>query len=275
MSQYVSRSEYDNLQSQFSRSEGRAKTSQRLLSVAQQMGYNDADSFADALPGLMASQTTTQPQTFANQYPGGEQFAESQRPTHRYEGPSLDDIDDRISKRLDVQQAINSHDLGRDSESQLIASIIGNEGAFGGVFNGVESGDFGSVFDAAYSGSGSAASEIVASAIDNVMYGMSSKYGDEVPENLRGKTMPINDPEMMNKVRDRVVEGLKELAAMSVFAASKKGLQTAPSPEMEESKGTGEEKTFDELIQERSDKVASFSADRFDDLMKSGVPNSQ
>mgnify|MGYP003654168872 CR=1 FL=1 len=271
MSQYVSKQDFEQLQNNYNRAEGRVKSSQKLLSLAQQMGYSDADSFADALPGMMSSrQQQTQPQTFAGQYPDVQQ--EDHRPTHRNDGPSLDDIDQRITQRLGYQQSMNTHELGRDAESKLITSIIGGEGAFGGVFDGVETGEFGSVFDAAYSGSGSAASEIVASAIDNAMYGMSSKYSDDSPESLQGRTMPISDPEVMNKVRDRVVEGLKELAAMSVFAASKKGLQTAPSPEMAESEGTEipRKDTFAQL----GENVEKFSTGRFDDLMASGMPSS-
>ena len=272
MSQYVSKEEYNQLQNNYNRAEGRAKSSQKLLSLAQQMGYSDADAFADAIPGLMASQQPQrmQEQTFQGQYPNT-QAQEEQRPTHR-EGPSLEDIDNRITERLGYQQAMNTHTSGRDAEAQLIAAMIGGEGAFGGVFDGIEQGDYASIFDAAYSGSGSAASEIVASAIDNVMYGMTQKYGDGTPENLQGRSMPINDPEVMNKVRDRVVEGLKELAAMSVFAASKKGLETAPSPEMESVEGSVF--TEEDKREEREEKLAGFVGSRFDDLMGGGKPSS-
>ena len=270
MSNYVSRDEYSNLQEQFNRSEGRAKTAQRLLSVAQQMGYSDMDSLADALPGMMTPPSQPQ-QNVYDQYPGGQQFQqEQQRPTHR-EGPSLEDIDQRIVEKLGIQQAMNSHQLGRDSERQLLASIIADDN-FKAIFDGMEQGEYSSIFDAAYSGSGSAASEIVASAIDNMMYGQAGKYGEDSPENLRGRTMPITDPEVMNTVRDRVVEGLKELAAMSVFAASKKGLQTDPSPEMVESEGKDipRKDTLDALGKD----VANFSKGRFDDLMATGQPSS-
>ena len=104
------------------------------------------------------------------------------------------------------------------------------------------------------------------------MYGQAQKYGDDAPENLRGKTMPINDPEVMNSVRSRMVEGLKELAAMSVFAASKKGLQTAPSPEMAES--VGEDVPMKDTLKEMGEDVSKFSSSRFDDLMASGTPSS-
>ena len=104
------------------------------------------------------------------------------------------------------------------------------------------------------------------------MYGQAQKYGDDAPENLRGKTMPINDPATMNTVRDRMVEGLKELAAMSVFAASKKGLQTAPSPEMAES--VGEDVPMKDTLKEMGEDVSKFSSSRFDDLMASGTPSS-
>jgi|SaaInl4_135m_RNA_FD_contig_31_1226873_length_2943_multi_24_in_0_out_0_4 hypothetical protein len=272
MSNYVSRDDYDNLQGQFTRSEGRAKTAQRLLNVAQQMGYSDMDALANALPGMTAVQPSQQPQqNVYDQYPGGQEFyQEQQRPTHR-EGPSLEDIDQRIVAKLGIQQAMNSHQVGRDSENQLLASLIADEN-FNSIFQGLEQGEHPSVFDAAYSGSGSAASEIVASAIDNMMYGNTSKYGEDAPENLRGRTMPITDPGTMDTVRDRVVEGLKELAAMSVFAASKKGLQTAPSPEMVESEGKDipRKDTLDALGAD----VANFSTSRFDDLLSSGKPSS-
>jgi len=266
MTNYVSRSEYDNLQTQFNRSEGRAKTSQRLLSLAQEMGYNDADSFAEALPGLVGNQKHNSTDTPENQY----STLDEQRPSHR-ESPTLDDIDERISQRLGYQQAMNTHNLGREAEMQLITSIINDEN-FTDIFKDIEKGDFNNVFDAAYSGAGSAASEIVASAIDNVMYGMSSKYGDDSPESLQGKTKPITDPEVLSKVQSRVVEGLKELAAMSVFAASKKGLQTAPSPEMIESEGT--EIPRKDTLTQLGENVEKFSAGRFDDLMASGMPSS-
>ncbi len=275
MSQYVSKSDFDQLQNNYNRAEGRSKGSQKLLSVAQQMGYTDADSFADAIPGLMSSQQPVQrqsQQTFQGQYPDMTE-ADNQRPTHR-EGPSIDDIDARITQRLGYQQAMNTHDMSRDSEAQLLSSMIGGEGAFGGVFDGIDKKDFGSVFDAAYSGSGTAASEIVASAIDNVMYGLSSKYEDGSPDSLQGKTMPINDPATMNLVRDRVVEGLKELAAMSVFAASQKGLETAPSKMMEDS-AQGFEFTEEHKRDEREEKLSDFANSRFDDLIGGNMPSSQ
>lgn len=272
MSSYVSREEYNNLQGQFSRSEGRAKTAQRLLNVAQQMGYSDMDSLADALPGLSNPQPSQQPQqNVYDQYPGGRDFYnEQQRPTDT-EGPSLEDIDQRIVEKLGIQQATNSHEIGRESENQLLASLIADEN-FSSIFDGLEQGEHSSVFDAAYSGSGSAASEIVASAIDNMMYGNTTKYGEDAPENLRGRTMPITDPNTMNTVRDRVVEGLKELAAMSVFAASKKGLQTAPSPEMEQAQGF--EFTEEHKREERETKLSDFANSRFGDLMGGGNPSS-
>jgi hypothetical protein len=271
MSQYVSKEEYNELQNNYNRAEGRSKSSQKLLSLAQQMGYSDADSFADAIPGLMSSQEQRQaPQTFQGQYP--DMSEEEQRPTHR-EGASLEDIDNRITERLGYQQAMNTHTSGRDAESQLLTAMIGAEGAFGGVFDGIDKGEYSTIFDAAYSGSGSAASEIVASAIDNMMYGMTEKYGDNTPENLQGRSMPINNPEVMNKVRDRVVEGLKELAAMSVFAASKKGLETAPSPQMEVAEGSVF--TEEQMKDEREEKLSNFANSRFDDLMGGGSPSSK
>lgn len=272
MTNYVSRDEYSNLESQLNRSEGRAKTAQKLLSVAQQMGYPDMDTLAEALPGMMKQSPQQEaPKNVYNQYPGGDEFyQEQQRPTHR-EGLTVEDIDSRISERLGHQQAMNTHNLGRDAESKLIASIMTDDN-FSSIFEGIEKGEFNSVFDAAYSGAGSAASEIVASAIDNVMYGKASRYGEDSIENLQGKTIPIDDSEVMDQVRDRVVEGLKELAAMSVFAASKKGLQTAPSPEMAESQGTDVPRK--DTLEELGENVAQFSSGRFEDLMKTGQPSS-
>ncbi len=84
--------------------------------------------------------------------------------------------------------------------------------------------------------------------------------------------MPINDPATMNLVRDRVVEGLKELAAMSVFAASQKGLETAPSGTMEATEGF--EFTEEHKREERETKLSDFANGRFDDLIGGNMPSS-
>lgn len=263
----VSRSEYTSLQEQLGRAEGRAKQSQRLSSLAEQYGYQNLDALADA---LQTSFSNSQQQ---NQQPSGyyspRENTQPQRETHRSEEITPEMIDQRIKTQIGLNEAISSHNLGREAEGKMIDQLLASSD-FASIFDGLEAGDYGSIFDAAYSGAGSAAAEIVASAIDNAIYGATERYGDDAPETLRGKSMPLKDSAAFEQVQSRVLEGLKELAAMSVFAASKQGMSDA-APAVAD----GEEVSLSDQKEERDEQIRQWAQDKFNDLESSGNPASQ
>ena len=122
--------------------------------------------------------------------------------------------------------------------------------------------------NAAYSGGASAASELVASAIDNAIYGLSDRYGDDAPEGLRGRSMPIKDPAVFQKVHDRVMEGLKELSAMSVFAATQQGMTDPPVEDdpIAPVALSGDKMNTSEAREKRVEEMNSLIQQKFDDL---------
>jgi hypothetical protein len=264
----VSRSEYSNLQEQLSRAEGRAKASQRLSSAAESLGYSDPNQLADYLQQSAAQQkqyqdqvSQYQQQQYAQQYyPQGYQ---QQQPQQSSVTPQM--IDSRINQHIGVSQANSSHELHREAEQNFINQMITNP-EMAKIFEGVEAGEHGNVFNAAYSGAGSAASEIIASAIDNAIYGLSTQYGDDAPERLRGRSMPINDPETFQKVQNRVMEGLKELSAMSVFAATQKGMSDPPPADLLPVNFSGDELSNSEAKEKRAKEISGFIQSSYDDM---------
>ena len=261
----VSRSEYTSLQDQLGRAEGRAKQSQRLSSLAEQYGYSNLDSLADALQTSFGQQGQQQSQP-SGYLSSREQPQQPQRQTHRSEEFTPEMIDERIKNQIGLNEAVSSHNLGREAEGKMIDQLLSSSD-LSSIFEGVESGEYGSVFDAAYSGAGSAASEIIASAIDNAIYGATDRYGDDAPEALRGKSMPLRDSEAFEKVQSRVLEGLKELAAMTVFAASKQGM-SEPDP------ASGEEVTLSDQRDERAEQIRDWTQKHFEDIDSAGNPTS-
>jgi hypothetical protein len=261
----VSRSDYDGLQQRLSRAEGRAKSMQRLLSVAKQYGYNDVEEFADAMQNQYQAEQAATPQPTQGNFESPDQ-----RPTTRSDYVTEEMIDQRIDSRLKTSEMMSTHNTGRDSENQLISGLISSDN-FKSIFGEVEQGDYGSIFDAAYSGAGSAASEIVASAIDNAIFGASEKYGTDYPENLQGKSMPIKDPAVIERVQSRVMDGLKELAAMAVFNASAKGLSD-PKPVTEDAVGQEIDPKASE--EDRQKAISEWAQGRYDDLSSPGEPAS-
>ncbi len=260
----VSRSELTSLQEQLGRAEGRAKQSQRLSSLAEQYGYSNLDSLADALQTSFGqnSQQQSQPSSYVPQ------TQQTQRDTHRSEEITPEMIDQRIKSQIGLNEAVSSHNLGREAEGKMIDQLLSSSD-LSSIFEGIEVGEYGSVFDAAYSGAGSAAAEIIASAIDNAIYGAADRYGDDAPENLRGKSMPLRDSAAFEQVQGRVLEGLKELAAMSVFAASKQGMSDA------QPLADGQEVNLSDQKDERDEQIRQWAQDKFNDLDSSGNPASQ
>ena len=261
----VSRSEYNNLQEQLSRAEGRAKTSQRLSSAAESLGYSDPNQLADYLQQSAAQQKQYQDQV--SQYQ--QQYAQQYYPQgyqQQQQQPSVtpEMIDNRINQHIGVSQANSSHELNREAEQNLINQMITNP-EMAKIFNGVEAGEYGNVFNAAYSGAGSAASEIIASAIDNAIYGLSTQYGDDAPEGLRGRSMPINDPETFQKVQSRVMEGMKEISAMSVFAATQKGMTDPPPAAPIPVAISGDELSNSEAKEKRAKEISGFIQQSYED----------
>ena len=264
----VSRSEYTSLQEQLGRAEGRAKQSQRLSSLTEQYGYSSLDSLADALQTSFSqnSQQQSQPSGYLS---SREQPQQPQRDTHRSEEITPEMIDQRIKNQIGLNEAVSSHNLGREAEGKMIDQLLSSSD-LADIFKDIEVGEYGSVFDAAYSGAGSAAAEIIASAIDNAIYGATERYGDDAPDQLRGKSMPLRDSAAFEQVQGRVLEGLKELAAMSVFAASKQGM-TDSVPDQAE----GEELTLSETKEKRAEQIRNWTQQAYDDEMNSGQPSSQ
>ena len=267
----VSRAEYSQLQEQLSRAEGRAKSAQRLTAAAESMGYSDLDQLTDHMQQSAAQrkqyqdQMTQYQQAYAQQY-YPQQYQQSQSVT-----PEM--IDGRINQVMSITQANSAHELGREAEANFIGQMISSP-EFSKIFEGVEPGEYGSVFNAAYSGGGSAASELVASAIDNAIYGLSDRYGDDAPEGLRGRSMPIKDPAVFQKVHDRVMEGLKELSAMSVFAATQQGM--ADPQEMSQPVAVeGEELSPSDLKEKRAREISEWTQQRFEDAASAGQPSSK
>ena len=260
----VSRSEYTSLQEQLGRAEGRAKQSQRLSSLAEQYGYSNLDSLADALQTSFGqnSQQQSQPSGYLSS-----REEPTQRQTHRSEEITPEMIDQRIKSQIGLNEAVSSHNLGREAEGKMIDQLLSSSD-LSSIFEGVEVGEYGSVFDAAYSGSGSAAAEIIASAIDNAIYGATDRYGDDAPEQLRGKSMPLRDSAAFEQVQGRVLEGLKELAAMTVFAASKQGMSDAQPP------ADGQEVTLSDQKDERDEQIRQWAQQKFEDLDAAGNPAS-
>ena len=178
-----------------------------------------------------------------------------------------DMIEKKIAEAVGASQASSAHDLAREAESNLISKLITNP-ELAKIFEGIEAGEHGDVFNAAYSGGGSAAAELVASAIDNAIYGLSEKYGDDAPEGLRGRSIPIKDPAVFQKVQDRVMEGLKELSAMSVFAATKQGMTDPPVEEKPIAPValSGDHLTTSEAREKRVEEMNSLIQQKFNDL---------
>jgi hypothetical protein len=261
----VSRSEFSSLQEQLGRAEGRAKQSQRLSSIAEQYGYRNLDDLADALQSSNR-QSDNRPSNYYSQADNNQQF---QQEAPRSQDMTTEMIDQRINHQIGRNEAISSHNLGREAEGQLIAQLLGSKD-FAPIFEGIDAGDYGSVFDAAFSGSGSAAAEIVASAIDNAIYGNTQRYGDDSPDQLRGKSMPLKDSGAFEKVQGRVLEGLKELAAMSVFAASKQGMTDSVPDQVE-----GEEIELSEIKERRSEQIKNWAQKTYEDELNVGNPSSQ
>ena len=261
----VPRSEYTSLQEQLGRAEGRAKQSQRLSSLAEQYGYQNLDALADA---LQTSFSNSQRSQESSGYYSPRENTQPQRETHRSEEITPEMIDQRIKSQIGLNEAISSHNLGREAEGKMIDQLLASSD-FAPIFEGIEVGDYGSIFDAAYSGSGSAAAEIVASAIDNAIYGATERYGDDAPDTLRGKSMPLKDSAAFEQVQSRVLEGLKELAAMSVFAASKQGMSDAAPAAAD-----GEEITLSDQKEERDEQIRQWAQQKFEDLGAAGNPAS-
>lgn len=271
----VSRDQYDTLVEKYNRAEGRAKTSQRLASTAQQYGFADADDLARRLPTLLNQPAQQQPQPQQPENPGyyhGQYSQQESRPSNHSDQITPSMIDERINSRLEFQTSINDHNLGRESENQMIARMITESSEFKDAFSDLDAGDYGSVFNAAYSGGGSAASEIIASAIDNAIYGAAEKYGDNHPSHLQGRPIPIKDPVVIDKVKDRVIEGIKELAAMTVFAASKEGL--VDSVMTDDSVSPGTDVDWFEAKDKRAKEIAAFAQQNFEKMANTGQPQS-
>ena len=260
----VPRSEYSSLEQQLGRAEGRAKQSQRLTSVAEQYGYKNLDDLADALQTNWSQQS--QPQStdyYSQQQP-------AQRETHRSDFLTSEMIDDRISRQIGINESISSHNVGRESENSMISQMLASP-EFSSIFEGIDQGEYGSVFDAAYSGAGSAAAEVVASAIDNAIYGATTRYGDDAPNNLQGKSMPLKDSAAFEQVQGRVLEGLRELAAMNVFAATKQGMADfVPTGRDAE----GEEISLSDEKEKRAQDISDWAQQQFEDSAAPGTPAS-
>jgi hypothetical protein len=264
----VSRSDFNDLKEQLGRAEGRAKSAQRFSSAAESMGYKDLDKLADQMQQSAAQrkqyqdQMSQYQQSYAQQY-----YPQGYQQQHQYPtagGVTPDMIDDRISHRIGQNQATSSHDLGQEAEGQLISQFIASPD-LAKIFNGIEVGEYGSAFNAAYSGAGSAAAEIVASAIDNAIYGSTDRYGDEAPDGLRGRSVPIRDPEVFQKVQNRVMAGLKELAAMSVFAVSQKGMTDPPPGSPIPVAISGDELSNSEAKEKRAKEISGFIQQSYND----------
>ena len=102
----MSRSDYEGLQQQLSRAEGRAKSMQRLQSVAQQYGYKNVEEFADAMQNnFQAEQQAPQP--------SGNFEVPDQRPTSRSDYITEEMIDNRIDSRIRASETMSTHNMGQ------------------------------------------------------------------------------------------------------------------------------------------------------------------
>jgi len=264
MSQYVPKADYDKLQGELGSANGRAKANQNIMDIARKNGYETADAFAEVLPSILQPKKES---SFEAQYPSN---TDTELDANQPSGLTLEDVNRHIDSTMSAREAASAHKSGKATETQLITAMLG-EKEFKGVFKGLESGDSETIFSAAFSGKGSAAQEMVASAIENAVFGLTATYGDDAPEALRGRAMPITDPAIMAKAKARVIEGLKDLAAMSIFAASKKGIDAAPDPVSPSADGKDQPPMSKE---ERERKMTSFIDETFEKHTQANVPAS-